>query len=49
MNGIDGFYSTAVKYYEKLKRLLISEIGVISYTDPPGYENGADFIRKYKV
>jgi hypothetical protein len=46
---IDGFYSTAVKYYEKLKSLLKSEIGVISYTDPPEYENGADFIRRYKV
>ena len=46
---IDGFYNSAVKYFEKLKKLLRSEIGIISYTDPAEYENGADFIKRYKT
>lgn len=34
-------------YLAKLKALLGSDVGVISYTDPPPFDDGADFIRRY--
>lgn len=34
-------------YLEKLMRLLNSDTGVISYHDPPAFNDGADFINKY--
>jgi hypothetical protein len=45
---IDGTKETEEKYYLKLKALLGSEIGVISYVNPPEYKNGEDFAEKYK-
>jgi len=44
---IDGTEETESKYFEKLKKLLNSDIGVISYINPADYENGQDFITKY--
>lgn len=44
---IDGTEETAKHYFEKLKTLLHSDIGVISHVDPAVYENGADFVSKY--
>ncbi len=44
---IDGTEETEKKYFEKLKNILNSEIGVISYINPAYYENGLDFISKY--
>lgn len=44
---IDGTEETGSKYFEKLKNLLNSDIGVISYTDPADYISGQDFITKY--
>lgn len=44
---IDGNAETENKYFEKLKNILNSDIGVISYINPADYENGLDFISKY--
>lgn len=44
---IDGTEETESKYFEKLKSLLNSDIGVISYINPADYDNGQDFITKY--
>jgi hypothetical protein len=44
---IDGTEETVSKYFEKLKNILNSDIGVISYINPADYENGQDFITKY--
>lgn len=44
---LDGTEETAKHYFEKLKTLLQSDVGVISYVDPAVYENGADFVSKY--
>ena len=44
---IDGTEETESKYFEKLKNLLNSDIGVISYINPADYDNGQDFITKY--
>ncbi len=44
---IYGNEETANKYLEKLKSVLNSDIGVISYINPADYENGLDFISKY--
>ena len=43
----DGNEETEKTYFEKLKNLLNSDIGVISYIDPADYENGKDFVSKY--
>jgi len=34
-------------YFDSLKEILNSNIGVISYIDPVEYENGEDFVLKY--
>ena len=44
---IDGSSETERKYFEKLKKIVNSEIGVISYINPANYDNGQDFIIKY--
>ena len=44
---IDGTLDTANKYFEKLKNILNSNIGVISYINPADYDDGQDFITKY--
>ena len=44
---IDGNEETENKYFKKLKNILNSDIGVISYINPADYENGQDFISKY--
>lgn len=43
----DGNEKTKQKYYLELKKLLKSEIGVISYVNPPEYDDGEDFIKRY--
>jgi hypothetical protein len=43
---IDGNEETENKYFEKLKIILNSGIGVISYINPADYKNGQDFIAK---
>lgn len=45
LNGTKQIYH---KYLVELKHMLHSDIGVISYVDPPEYKNGADFIRCYQ-
>ncbi|HYF01928.1 MAG TPA: hypothetical protein VEC36_01020 [Patescibacteria group bacterium] len=44
----DGNSETKFKYFQALKNLLNSEIGVITYVNPAEYKNGEDFIKKYK-
>jgi hypothetical protein len=36
-----------VAHLDRLKTLLISTTGVISYTNPPTFDDGEDFLRKY--
>ncbi|PZP44362.1 MAG: hypothetical protein DI598_14610 [Pseudopedobacter saltans] len=45
---IDGNKETERRYFTKLKEILKSEIGVISYIKPVDYESGKDFIKKYQ-
>jgi hypothetical protein len=45
---VSGGRETEEKYYLKLKKFLNAEIGVISFVNPPEYENGEDFIERYK-
>jgi len=45
---VDGTKETEQKYYLELKKLLKSDIGVISYIDPPEYDDGEDFIERYE-
>lgn len=45
---VDGTEETKQKYYLELKNLLKSDIGVISYIDPPEYDDGEDFIDRYE-
>jgi len=44
---IEGTKETESNYFEKLKNLLKSDIGVISYINPGEFDNGQDFITKY--
>lgn len=44
----DGTLETERKYFEKLKNILNSDFGVISYIDPADYNNGIDFVNKYE-
>jgi hypothetical protein len=44
---IDADESTATKFFVRLKDLLNSKIGVISYVNPADYESGKDFSDKY--
>lgn len=44
---IDGNDSILANYYERLKALINSKIGTISYVNPAEYENGQDFITKF--
>lgn len=43
----DGDKEIEKKYFNKLKCILNSEIGIISYVNPTEYENGKDFVLKY--
>jgi hypothetical protein len=43
----NGNCETENKYFEKLKNILGSDIGVISYVNPADYDNGQDFVLKY--
>lgn len=43
----DGNKETEIKYFEKLKNTLNSDIGVISYINPADYDDGQDFILRY--
>ena len=45
---IDGTQKTGFIYLDRLKHFLNSEIGVITYVNPAGYESGVDFIQRYK-
>ncbi|WP_337964625.1 hypothetical protein [uncultured Flavobacterium sp.] len=44
---IDGNEVTEKLYFEKLKEILNSKIGVITYFNPAEYDNGQDFISRY--
>jgi hypothetical protein len=44
---IDGAEVTGSKYFERLKNILNSNIGVISYINPADFDNGQDFTTKY--
>lgn len=43
----DGLIHLENDYLRKLKSLLKSDIGVVSYTNPAEYENGQDFCNRY--
>ena len=43
----NGTKETEATYFLKLKTFLNSDIGVISYINPPEYKDGKDFIDKY--
>lgn len=45
---IDGNEKSEKNYFEKLKELLKSTIGVISYINPAEYNSGQDFVLKYR-
>lgn len=38
-----------IAYLAKLKALLGSDVGVISWPNPPVFDDGADFIRRYRT
>jgi len=38
-----------LEYLAKLKALLHSDAGVVSYTNPPSFDDGADFINRYNT
>ncbi|MEN7550703.1 hypothetical protein AAG747_22475 [Rapidithrix thailandica] len=44
---VDGTKEKKAEYLKRLKTLLNSETGVISYINPVGYDNGQDFETKY--
>ncbi len=44
----NGTKETEMKYFLKLKKILKSDIGVISYFVLAEFENGQDFKNKYK-
>lgn len=37
------------EYLARLKAMLHSDVGVISYIDPPPFEDGADFVKRYST
>jgi hypothetical protein len=43
----NGTKETEAYYFLRLKSFLNSDVGVISYIDPPEYENGQDFMNRY--
>lgn len=43
----NGTLKTQEEYYLRLKKILNSENGVISYVNPAEYKNGKDFKNKY--
>lgn len=45
---VDGNDETKSRYFEELKCILNSDIGVISYVNPAYYENGQDFVSKFR-
>lgn len=44
---LDPIIKIEQEYLEELKKLLNSEIGVITNINPPEFENGKEFINKY--
>jgi hypothetical protein len=44
----DGTLVTENNYFNKLKSVLNSEVGVVSYVNPPEYQNGNDFLLRYR-
>ena len=44
----NGTRKTEAEYYLRLKKLLNSEIGVISYANPAEYDGGNDFKNRYE-
>lgn len=43
----NGTKETEANYFLRLKNILNSDVGEISYIDPPEYEDGEDFIKRY--
>lgn len=41
---LNGTKETEKMYFDQLKSILQSDIGVVSHVDPAGYEDGEDFI-----
>ena len=44
---LNGSKETEKRYFDQLKSILQSDIGVVSYVDPADYEDGEDFIIRY--
>lgn len=44
---VDGTEETFLDYFDKLKNLLHTETGVISFFNPADYSSGEDFVKKY--
>ncbi|MEJ5106621.1 hypothetical protein [Chryseobacterium sp. MYb328] len=45
---LDASLETGEEYLNKLKKVLQSNIGVISFANPVDYENGEDFVLRYQ-
>lgn len=45
---LDASLETGEEYLNKLKEVLQSNIGVISFVNPVDYENGEDFVLRYQ-
>ncbi|MCS4302121.1 hypothetical protein [Chryseobacterium sp. BIGb0232] len=45
---LDASLETGEEYLNKLKEVLQSNIGVISFVNPMDYENGEDFVLRYQ-
>ncbi|TZF95055.1 hypothetical protein FW781_14260 [Chryseobacterium panacisoli] len=44
---LNGTKETEKMYFDQLKSILQSDIGVVSHVDPADYEDGEDFIVRY--
>lgn len=45
---LDASLETGKEYFNKLKDVLQSNTGIISFVNPVDYENGEDFVLRYQ-
>ncbi|WP_164464380.1 hypothetical protein [Chryseobacterium sp. G0162] len=45
---LDASLETGKEYFNKLKDVLQSNTGIISFVNPLDYENGEDFVLRYQ-
>ncbi|PWN69196.1 hypothetical protein C1631_014130 [Chryseobacterium phosphatilyticum] len=46
---LNGDKETEKRYFDQLKSILQSDIGVVTYVEPVDYEDGEDFIVRYGI